>query len=97
MAPGVTGSSLLSARLARAPEPVAVGPPGETPGPTGPGAGRAGGAAGRPGASPTEKQVYENGDIFCIRTPFFMILGSLESQQRALQIYAYKHHSTPTE
>jgi hypothetical protein len=28
-----------------------------------------------------------------IRTPFSMILGSLESQQLALQLYAEKHHS----
>ena len=42
----------------------------------------------KPGETPTGKQIYENGDIFCIRTPFFMILGSLESQQQALHYYA---------
>ena len=35
-----------------------------------------------------EKWSYENGDIFCIRTPFLMILGSLESQQQAIHYYA---------
>ena len=42
----------------------------------------------KPGETPTGKQVYENGDIFCIRTPFLMILGSLESQQQALHYCA---------
>jgi hypothetical protein len=32
-----------------------------------------------------------------IQTPFSMILGSLESQQRALQLYAEKHHSPTKE
>ena len=36
---------------------------------------------------------YENFNNFCIRTPFLMILGSLESQRRALQHHAEKHHS----
>jgi hypothetical protein len=31
------------------------------------------------------KHQYENGCNFCIRTPFLMILGSLESPQRPLQ------------
>jgi hypothetical protein len=29
---------------------------------------------------------HENSDNFCIQTPFSMILGSLESPQRALQL-----------
>jgi hypothetical protein len=35
----------------------------------------------------------QKGNNLSIRTPFFMILGSLESQQRALQLYVEKHHS----
>ena len=35
-----------------------------------------------------QKTQYENGHIFCIRTPFSMILGSLESQRKALQDHA---------
>jgi hypothetical protein len=35
---------------------------------------------------PGRKHQYENGCNFCIRTPFSMILGSLESPQRALQL-----------
>ena len=44
---------------------------------------------------PSEKlqnEQYENGHIFCIRTPFSMILGSLDSQRKALQDHAEKHH-----
>ena len=39
-----------------------------------------------------QKLQNENGHIFCIRTPFSMILGSLESSQRAQRDYAEKHH-----
>ena len=41
-----------------------------------------------PGMTNWKYRSYENDDIFCIRTPFSMILGSLESQQQALQHYA---------
>jgi hypothetical protein len=34
-----------------------------------------------------QKLQYENGDNFFIRTPFLMILGSLESPQQALQLH----------
>jgi hypothetical protein len=34
-----------------------------------------------------QKLQYENGDNFFIRTPFSMILGSLESPQQALQLH----------
>ena len=40
---------------------------------------------------------HENFNIFFIRTPISMILGSLESQRRALQDYAEKHHSPSCE
>jgi hypothetical protein len=36
---------------------------------------------------PGRKHQYENGCNFCIRTPFSMILGSLESPQRPLQLH----------
>jgi hypothetical protein len=39
----------------------------------------------------------QNDHNLSIRTPFLMILGLLESQQRALQLYAEKHHSTTKE
>ena len=39
------------------------------------------------------KHPNENDDILSIRTPFSMILGSLESQRRARQDHADKHHS----
>ena len=68
-------------------EPVYAGPSGEEAGAAGRGAGWAGGTAGRPRASPTGKHVYENSDIFCVRTPISMILGLLESEQQALQLY----------
>ena len=44
---------------------------------------------------PTEnkqKLQCENGHIFYIRTPFSMILGSLDSQRKTLQDHAEKHH-----
>jgi hypothetical protein len=44
-----------------------------------------------------KNQQHENGDNFGIRTPFLMILGSLESPQRALQLHPYKHHSITKE
>jgi hypothetical protein len=37
--------------------------------------------------SSLKKLQYKNGDNFFIRTPFLMILGSLESPQRALQLH----------
>jgi hypothetical protein len=42
-----------------------------------------------PGAelSAKKKQQHENGHNFCIRTPFTMNLGSLESPQRALHLH----------
>jgi hypothetical protein len=42
-----------------------------------------------PGAELSAKKKYqhENGDNFCIRTPFLMNLGSLESPQRALELH----------
>jgi hypothetical protein len=43
-----------------------------------------------------QKHQNENDNNLSILTPFSMILGLLESQQQALQIYAEKHHS-PTE
>ena len=39
----------------------------------------------------------ENGHIFRIWTPFSMILGSLDSQRKALQEYTEKHHSPSCE
>jgi hypothetical protein len=36
---------------------------------------------------PRRKHQYENGCNFCIWTPFSMNLGSLESPQRAIQLY----------
>jgi hypothetical protein len=43
----------------------------------------------RPGAklSAKKKHQHKNGDNFCIQTPFFMNLGSLESPQQALQLH----------
>jgi hypothetical protein len=38
-------------------------------------------------SSATNKHQHENSDNFCIRTPFLMKLGSLESPQRALQLH----------
>ena len=40
----------------------------------------------------TDKPPNQNRNMFFIRTPFSMILGLLESQQRALQDHAEKHH-----
>jgi hypothetical protein len=40
-----------------------------------------------------QKHQNENGNNLSIRTPFSMILGSLEPQQQALQLYEEKHHS----
>ena len=64
-----------------------------------PGAGISGPRAGisAPGRNfrPSEKlqnEQNEHGHIFCIRTPFSMILGSLDSQRKALQDHAEKHH-----
>jgi hypothetical protein len=34
-----------------------------------------------------KNQQHENGDIFCIRAPFSMILGSLESPQQDIQLH----------
>ena len=39
-----------------------------------------------------QKCKNESGHIFLIRTPFSMILGSLDSQQKALQDHVEKHH-----
>ena len=39
-----------------------------------------------------QKSKNESGHIFRIRTPFLMILGSLDSQRKALQDHAEKHH-----
>ena len=44
-----------------------------------------------------QKQQNENRNNFFIQTPISIILGSLESQQRALQDYAEKHHSPSCE
>ena len=46
----------------------------------------------RPEIPALHKEQNENGHIFCIRTPFSMILGSLESQRKALQDHDEKNH-----
>jgi hypothetical protein len=46
---------------------------------------------------PEIAEIPKNGNNLSIRTPFSMILGSLESQQQALQLYAEKHHSPTKE
>ena len=88
VAPGRDREASVLARLHLASGPVSAGPSGAW-------AGLPGVVPGRPAQGPVcreprqqEKHVYENGDIFCIRTPFLMILGSLESQQQALHYYA---------
>jgi hypothetical protein len=43
------------------------------------------------------KYQNENNNDLSNRTLFLMILGSLESQQQSLHIYAEKHHSTAKE
>jgi hypothetical protein len=54
-----------------------AGFPGLESGPAGPGA----------ELSTKKKHQHENGHNFCIRTPFSMNLGSLESPQRALHLH----------
>ena len=48
-----------------------------------------GGPVGRP-VTPgqQENMFYQNRDNFCVRTSISMILGLLESEQQALQLYA---------
>jgi hypothetical protein len=41
-----------------------------------------------------QKHQNKKGNNLSIQTPFSMILGSLESQEQALKLYAEKHHST---
>ena len=44
-----------------------------------------------------QKEQNDNGHIFRIRTPFSMILGSLDSQRKALKEHREKHHCTSYE
>jgi hypothetical protein len=49
------------------------------------------------GAEKLQNNTVRKLQELCIRAPLMMILGPLESQQRALQLYAEKHHSPNTE